>query len=146
MDVFLLVFGLALFCVGVYWLITDYYQTKYRYHTTGKVIAVKGKWSVSSGKLTYLYFPTVQFSDQDGVILEQRLDIGGSIPLFYKGQSVKIAYHNGKIHPAGIGWKIFYAVVALAGFGVFSYQLLLIHDSGILQAIDRCWQIIQLIF
>ncbi|NEM98640.1 hypothetical protein [Pontibacter burrus] len=84
--------------------------------------------------------------DQNEIVQELRMDVGANIPLFYKGQSVKIAYHNGKIHPMGIGWKILYMLVALAGLCVFLYQLLLISESGVLQTIDKFWQIIKLVF
>jgi hypothetical protein len=54
-----------------------------------------------------MFYPIIRFKDQNNQQLELKMDIGGSIPLFYKGQSLKLVYYKKKIYPSGTAGKYF---------------------------------------
>ncbi len=143
MDPFYLFIGFLVLSAGLYFTISDYYHSKYGFHTIGTVSRVVGKWSNSGGNFRYLYFPMVQFKTEDNQDLELKLEVGASLPLYYEGQRVKIIYYNDKIHPTGAGWKVFFWTVLLIGIAIVSYQLLELADSGIWNSLGFLWNVLK---
>ncbi|WP_147383337.1 hypothetical protein [Pontibacter oryzae] len=103
-----------------------------------------GKWGGSGETTSYLYYPLIQFVDQEDNVLELRLDIGCSIPLFIKGQQVKIVYYDEKIHASGMGWKFLYWAIFLVGLIVFGFQTMLIINSDFIDTFLNWRELIRL--
>ncbi|MBJ6119364.1 hypothetical protein JAO76_14235 [Pontibacter sp. BT310] len=143
MDPFYFFIGILILGTGLYFTISDYYHSKYGFHTVGTVSKIVGKWSGSGGKVSYLYFPMVQFKTEDNRNLELELEVGASLPLYNEGQRVKIIYYNNKIHPTGTGWKLFFWSVLLLGLATVSYQLVLLANSDIWNNLNFIWKILK---
>lgn len=145
MDPFYLFIGILILSGGLYFTISDYYHSKYGFHTVGTVSKIIGKWSGSGGNVSYLYFPLVRFKIEDNQDRELRLEVGASLPLYYEGQRVKIIYYNNKIHPTGIGWKVFYWSLLLIGAATVSYQLLELANSYIWNSLRFLWKVLKIL-
>ena len=146
MDPFYLFFGILVLGTGLYFTISDYYHSKYGFHTVGTVSKIVGKWSGSGGSVSYLYFPMVRFKTEDSQNLELKLEVGASLPLYYEGQRVKIIHYNGKIHPTGTGWRVFYWAVLVIGIAIVSFQLLELANSDIWNSLGFFWKVFTKLF
>jgi hypothetical protein len=123
MEAFLLVTTIILLGIGMYLIYHDYICNKYGFHTTGRVIQLKGKWGYGGNSVSYLYYPIVQFYSDGKQELQRRLEIGSSIPLFRKGQELEIVYYNDKAYPTSTIWKLLYWSIFLISLGATCIQL-----------------------
>ncbi|WP_157593087.1 DUF3592 domain-containing protein [Rufibacter tibetensis] len=123
METLFLVITSIFLGIGMYLIYHDYARTKYGYQTRGRVIQLKGEWGYGGNSTSHLYYPIVRFYSEGKQELQRRLEVGFSIPLFSKGQDLKIIYYNDKAYPAGTMWKLLYWCIFLISLGAAIIQL-----------------------
>ncbi|KAA3440228.1 DUF3592 domain-containing protein [Rufibacter hautae] len=115
----------SLFFLGasVYFIHHEHNRSKYGYHTQGTIIKQEEKWEYKNGSAYYMYYPIVQFRSEDSQVVQQKMEMGSSIPFYSVKEVIDIVYYQGKVYPTGSGWKILYWGFLLLSLGATIYQI-----------------------
>jgi hypothetical protein len=129
---FFLLFSLVLMGAGLHSLYSDSKRSKLGFHTMGKVIKVKGEWSLTGNSFQYMYFPIVEFTSQDGNVLQLKYPVGASFAMHREGQTLNCIYFDGELHPTGSNWRAFYWFLTGLGLvvGLYVTYLLITGEAS----------------
>jgi hypothetical protein len=96
-DYLMIYMGLIPLAAGLYFVIRDGVHSRYGFHTEGKVEEVLGKWSTHRGKISYYYYPVIEFTPPEKEPKKLLMEVGSNFKMYSKGEKVKIVYYKNNI-------------------------------------------------